>query len=129
MAGGGLETISHGREAGAPPRSAHGLGWASCASCALARGACGAQGRRGRRGRRAARKAGDAREAQGEVFLPLPEEPGSPALPGSIAVVELEGKGCGVVATAPISRGETILRESPLLYPPFGIIFFLFVYI
>lgn len=64
---------------------------------------------------------GVLRARQAEIFqVPLDgDEVSDPrTFSSKIAVAELEGKGCGVVATRAISRGEVVLKESPLLGLP-----------
>ena len=80
-------------------------------------GGCGrARLKRSRRG-----ICGVLRARQAEIFqVPLDgDEVSDPrTFSSKIAVAELEGKGCGVVATRAISRGEVVLKESPLLGLP-----------
>ena len=82
-------------------------GWSPLLSCVAA---CGCARSRG------VRVSGTA---HGDKIFQLPQSPKDDKISHmKIAVVELEGKGCGIVATAEISRGEAILRERPLLSLP-----------
>ena len=58
-----------------------------------------------------------APDRQPEIFQ-LPVANDERTFSEKIAVEQLEGRGCGIVARAPITRGDIVLREAPLLGLP-----------